>query len=138
MCIRDRHTFFVIKELYHKVKSLLVEGNKLFIEGVVKAKWHGGTLEMSPISIRLMETISEAYFKSITLKIPVDMITNEIISKLELFTHGHVGNQKMNLLILDSENKIALPATMFSKVLINQLLIELAVANDLEFDVEMN
>ncbi|MBK8747916.1 MAG: DNA polymerase III subunit alpha [Saprospiraceae bacterium] len=133
-----KHTFFIMKDLYHKAKALMVDGNKLFIEGVIKSKWQGGALEMAAQSIRLMENLSEAYFKSITLKIPVGLITEDFIDKLDSYTNLHTGNQRMNLVLLDEANKVALSSTVFPKILINQLLIELVVSHDLEFDVEMN
>ena len=85
-----------------------------------------------------MENLSEAYFKSITLKIPVGLITEDFIDKLDSYTNLHTGNQRMNLVLLDEANKVALSSTVFPKILINQLLIELVVSHDLEFDVEMN
>lgn len=60
---------FVSKELYHKAKPFLYEGNKLFVQGIFDSKYKDAPPEFIITDIKLLETIGELYFKSITLKV---------------------------------------------------------------------
>lgn len=133
-----KYSFFVSKELYHKSRSLLTEGNKLFVEGVFRPLYKGARPELMISSIRLLETVADSFFKSFSLRLPVSMLTEKSLDVLHRYVTEHAGNQALNIILMDEESKIVLHTIAHEKVAINQLLVDLAVNNGMDYQVELN
>lgn len=133
-----KYSFFVSKDLYHKSKSYLAEGNKLFIEAVYRPVFRGGRPEIVITSIRLLESVGDTYFKSVTLTMPIEMLTKKTIELLHQFVSENHGVQKLKIVIVDEASKVVLRTLAHDGIAINQLLLDIAIQNGMEYQVEMN
>ncbi|MCB0604029.1 MAG: DNA polymerase III subunit alpha [Saprospiraceae bacterium] len=131
-------TMFVSKELYHKAKPFLYEGNKLFVQGIFDSKYKDAPPEFIITDIKLLETIGELYFKSITLKVSVDMLTDVVLKRLTDFVLEQSGNQNLNIMLVDNDSQIQIRMKSTLKVAINQLLIDVVTGCGMDYLVELN
>ncbi|MCO6462282.1 MAG: DNA polymerase III subunit alpha [Saprospiraceae bacterium] len=131
-------SFFISKEVYHNAKAFLYEGNKLFVEGEYKARYKDGPPELMIQSIRLLETIGELYFKALTIKIPVAILSEDTIDMLHSYTLENSGYQKLRIALTDEESKVVLWLESDLNISINQLLIDIVSQKGLDYQVEMN
>ncbi len=94
------------KERYTNWGSLVQMGQVIYIEGKY-TKIRGTERYYFNISdLKLLATLSEQKAKSVTLRIPVEKLTEEVISNLEAFCERNQGMQQMNFCIKDQENDI--------------------------------
>lgn len=95
-------------EQYEDYKNLLFKGNILYIEGMNTNRFGGDRTYFKVSKIKMLETVGKQMTKSITLKLPLKGITEEMIDKLEQLCQEHEGGHKLKMKILDFENEIAL------------------------------
>ena len=111
---------------------------KVFVDGEYSSLWKSDYLTFRPMKIQLLSKLTDEKIKSIILKIPEDKVSANLTSALQRFVNEYVGNQVLKVLIYDKDQNIQLKATSNHKLVINQLLVEWAVNNDIEIDVESN
>lgn len=132
------YTFFVSGENYYRWKDILVPDAKIFVEAEYASLWNPDYLTFKPLKIQLLSKLTEEKIKSIILKIPEDKVTTKLTSTLQRFVNEYVGNQVLKIIIYDKDENITLKTTSNQKLIINQLLVEWAVNNGIEIDVESN
>ena len=132
------YTFFVSGENYYRWKDILVPDAKVFVDGEYSSLWKSDYLTFRPMKIQLLSKLTDEKIKSIILKIPEDKVSANLTSALQRFVNEYVVNQVLKVLIYDKDQNIQLKATSNHKLVINQLLVEWAVNNDIEIDVESN
>jgi len=132
------YEFFVSKEMYYKYKELLHVDVKIFVEGEMSKRWKSEYVSFNPKKMKLLSNMSEEHFKGILLKIPQDKVSSDIIHYLQKFIEEFQGNQSLKIAIVDQGEKFQLMTNSSHHLLINQLLIEWAVNNQIEFEVELN
>lgn len=133
-----KYSFFVSKDLYHKCRTYLTEGNKLFVEAVYRPVFRGGRPEIVITSVRLLETVGDVFFKSVTLTMPVEMVTKKSIELLHQFVSEHHGVQKLKIVIIDEASRVVFRTLAHDGIAINQLLLDIAIQNGMDYQVEMN
>lgn len=102
-------------EQYEDYKNLLFKGNILYIEGMNTNRFGGDRTYFKVSKIKMLETVGKQMTKSITLKLPLDRITDEMIDKLEQLCQEHEGGHKLKMKVLDFKNEIALDVFSESK-----------------------
>ena len=94
-------------EDYLKLKHFLVVGEILFIKGRVMLRYKSeDQYELKINKIMLMSDVRKEYIKSISLKISINSISDNLIDDLEKIFEKYIGKQKMKLIIIDSLDSI--------------------------------
>ena len=104
---------------------------------MVQNRYGGDQLEYKVSRMELMEEIREKYFKSITLKIPLPSLTQEMIQNLVRLTQNSKGKTLLKFDIWDTETKMMV--NLFSRntriEITNELLTYFEKQDDLAFKI---
>ena len=93
--------FGAYREDYEKYKELLQPGYVLYVEGIFKAGYSSDRFFFKIIDIRLMASLSEDLTKSLTIRIPLDIINQEFITNLKGLCAQHKGKHKLHMQVFD-------------------------------------
>jgi DNA polymerase III subunit alpha len=112
---------------YLDMKKFFTKGYQLIMRGKVQNRFGNptGELEFKPSSIDMLSEIKDKVFNSIAIKIPVDQISEGLISEVQQMAESHKGNCMLEFLIYDPATKVWVK--MFSrthKVSITKNLID--------------
>jgi DNA polymerase-3 subunit alpha len=137
------HEFALFGEEYLKFKPFINENVMILIRGMVKRytpRWEGATERIEP-SLReviLLQDVMEKMCQSISIKLPLDELTEEHIDDINQLVDTHKGNKRVNFTIFDPEKEkinIQLPLRK-SGVKVNKgLLDELLQRNYLQMSI---
>ena len=105
----------MFSESYAKFKSFFEEGTSIYVEGEYKQRYNSDEMEFRVLNVRLLETIGEEKTQSVTLKIPIERISNDLIAKIEKLCMAHKGKHTLRMELIDHANKEKLPYTSMSK-----------------------
>jgi len=103
-------------EQYEEWKSLLFKGNIIYLEGINKKGW--GDRYMFKVSkIKMLDTIGKQMTKSITIKLPLEKISEQFIEQLDTLCQENEGEHKLKMKIVDEENEIAIDVKSDNKLI---------------------
>lgn len=106
--------FKLFKDDYQKYRHILEEGKALFLKGSFQKGWREDSdMEFKPKEISLLEGVAENLTDSITLRIPVEALTEKWIEHLDKLCKQYKGKHRLRMELLDSTNRLKLE--MFSK-----------------------
>jgi DNA polymerase III subunit alpha len=98
--------FALFSEDYARFSPILQPGISVFIEGEMKPKWNSTEdFELKIKEVRQLASIGEALTESITVMMPIEKISNDMINKLELICSRHKGKHKLKMNFIDSTNR---------------------------------
>ncbi len=100
--------FKLFGEDYQKFKHLLESGKALFIKGKFQKRWNSEELEFKPVEIKLLEGLAENLTDSITLKLPLETITEAMIDQIEALCNAHKGKHRLRMELLDKKHRLKL------------------------------
>ncbi|MEO6759661.1 MAG: DNA polymerase III subunit alpha, partial [Saprospiraceae bacterium] len=95
----------MFSESYAKFKSYFDEGASLYIEGEYRPRYNSDEMEFRVLNVRLLETVGEEKTTSITLRIPLTILSADMIERIEKICHAHKGKHTLRMELLDYENK---------------------------------
>jgi DNA polymerase-3 subunit alpha len=98
----------LFQEQYIKFKDFFIPGEAIFIEGVYRQSRHNDNFYFNVNNVRLLETVGQEMTKSLTLKVPLEMVNNEFIDFIDDICARRQGKHNLKLLLLDKENEISL------------------------------
>ncbi|MBL7856701.1 MAG: DNA polymerase III subunit alpha [Cyclobacteriaceae bacterium] len=102
-------TFTLFGEDYLKFKNFMNIGWFLFIEGtVLKNSWGQQNIEMKIRNIDLLNELGIKRTKGVQLRISADLITHDLIVKIEDVCQQYGGNTPLYLKVYDEREKINL------------------------------
>lgn len=94
-------------EDYQKFRHLLTDGIAVFVKGRFQKGWKDdGEMDFKILEIKLLEGIAMSMTESITLKLPLDRITPNIINELDGLCRTHTGPHKFKVEILDASARM--------------------------------
>lgn len=99
----------MFSETYARFRSFFEEGTSLYVEGEYRQRFNSDELEFRAQNVRLLETVGEEKTESVTLKIPLDKITPELIVQIEKLCATHKGKHTLRMELMDFTNKEKLP-----------------------------
>ena len=105
--------FKLFGEDYQKFKHLLEIGKVLFVTGSFQKSWRSEIPEFKIKEINLLEGIAEDMTQSITLKIPVEKISTELVDTIDRLCQENKGKHRLKMVLLDRQNRLRL--NMISK-----------------------
>lgn len=101
----------MFSESYAKFKTFFEEGTIVYVEGEYKQRYNSDEFEFKVNNVRLLETVGDEKTSSITLKIPVEAISRELLGKIEQLCSAHKGKHTLKIELIDRQNKEKLSFT---------------------------
>ena len=94
-------------EEYQKFRHLLVENIALFLKGRFQRNWRNDAeTEFKPTEILLLESVGQKLTEAITLKLIVDLLSQDLIEQLDLLCQNHRGQHKLRMELIDPLQRI--------------------------------
>ena len=100
--------FPLFGEDYQKYKHLFEVGQALFLHGRFQKKWNSVEYQLKITKVEQLESIAENLTTSITLRIPIDILTKELVHTIEMTCKMHKGKHKLKVELIDRESKTKL------------------------------
>jgi len=101
--------FKLFGEDYQKFKHLLEEGKALFVKGRYQKTWRGDDLEFKVQEINLLESVAGNLTESITLRLPLETLTSDMVAQLDQICSSHKGQHRLRMELIDKTNRLKLP-----------------------------
>jgi len=115
--------FGVYNEDYEKYKNLLTVGQVLYVVGKHQ-KYRGSDRAFFKLfDVRLLASVSDDLTKSLTLRIPVMTLTEEMIGELKTLCNNNPGSHTLNMKVVEERAALDFSVSAF-KVDINSSFIE--------------
>ncbi|MFN0035290.1 MAG: DNA polymerase III subunit alpha [Saprospiraceae bacterium] len=105
----------MFSETYAKFKSFFEEGTSVYVEGEYKPRYNSDEMEFRVLNVRLLETIGEEKTQSVTLKIPVEKVSADLIERIEKLCAMHKGKHTLRMELIDFQNKERMAFTSMGK-----------------------
>lgn len=105
----------MFSENYQKFKNLFEEGTCVYVSGEYKQRYNSDEMEFRVSDVRLLETVGAEKTSSITLRIPVETLTNELIEKIEALCKARKGKHDLKMELIDYANKEKLAFTSLAR-----------------------
>ncbi|MBS9773977.1 MAG: DNA polymerase III subunit alpha [Tenacibaculum sp.] len=108
----ENHEFKIFGEDYLKFRHFLVPNSFLYIKTIIKEGWTNketgakGEPRITFTDFKLLHDIMDKMCKKITLKIPLDEITNDTITNLQNLFKENNGSQSIRFVIYDKDKKL--------------------------------
>ena len=99
--------FGLYNEQYNNFGKLVNMGAVLYVEGLNSKGYKSDNYFFRIKEIKLLDTVGKLLTKSITLQVPIQGITDKMISELDKISHT-TGQHQLKLLVVDRENDVEL------------------------------
>ncbi|RMG87794.1 MAG: DNA polymerase III subunit alpha [Bacteroidetes bacterium] len=93
---------------YQNFKNFFEVGQVLFLMGKMEKRWSGDGYQFKVQKVSLLETVGESMTSSITIKLPVELITEDFMANLEELCKNHRGKHRLKMVFLDHKNRTSL------------------------------
>ncbi len=100
--------FPLFTEKYQKFKHLLEKGAVLYLTGIYKKRWNSEEYQLDLSEVKQLDSIGGDLTDSITLKLPIDAISESLIDEIEMLCKTRKGKHKLKMLLLDQRNQLSL------------------------------
>ena len=74
----------------------------------MEKRWSGEEYQFKVKKVSLLETVGEVLTSAITIKLPIEFITEDFMSQLEKLCKEHKGKHNLRMVFLDEKNKTSL------------------------------
>ncbi|MBN2484702.1 MAG: DNA polymerase III subunit alpha [Bacteroidales bacterium] len=135
----DSYKFMLFGKDYEDFRNYLFEGYSLLIKGIVQENpWKKDVreLEFKIKSVSLLANVREEMVKSLSLKLPLQDLTDELVEKIHQQATENKGKANLSFQITDSSDGLGIE--MFSRntlVNVTNELVEFLEKNDIEYAV---
>ncbi len=100
--------FPLFTEDYQKFKHLLEPGAVLYIKGHMQKRWNSEEFQLKLKEVRQLDSIGTEMTESITLRLPLEQITSELITDIDNLCNTHKGKHKLKMVFIDKANQVSL------------------------------
>ena len=100
--------FMLFSEDYQNFKSLLEEGQCVFVRGSYQQRSYSDEFQLRVYEVQLLESTSKNLTQSVTLHIPLEDISEEMIEQVDALCQRHKGQHKLKVIIVDKTHKMTL------------------------------
>ena len=100
--------FPLFTEKYQKFKHLLEKGAVLYFIGTYKKRWNSEEYQLDLTEIKQLDSIGSDLTDSITLKLPIENISENLIDEIEMLCKTKKGKHKLKMVILDRQNQLSI------------------------------
>ena len=100
--------FPLFSEDYQNFKNILEAGQAVFIHGSYQKRWNSEEYMLKISKVELLESIADSLTSSITLKIPIEHISKEMVDGIDVACKKHKGKHKLKVHLFDRSSKTKL------------------------------
>ena len=100
---------FLTREDYRKYESLFKLGQVLYIEGIFNQGYNSDRYFFKVMDVKLLDTVGRILTKSITLEMPVENISNELLGKMSKVFEDKKGKHRLKVLVTEKAGELKLP-----------------------------
>lgn len=100
--------FPLFTEKYLKFKHLLENGAVLYFIGKLEKRWNSEEFQFNPDDIKQLDGIGSQMTESVTLNVPVEIISNELIDHIDALCKNRKGKHKLKMTLVDNQNQLSL------------------------------
>ena len=132
---KGSHEFPLFNEDYARYAPILQPGISVFIEGEMKPRYNSQEeFELRIRDVKQLASISESMTQSITVMIPIEQISHQLIEDLDAICKKNKGKHRLKIHFLDKTNKQTLHLTSAErKVQVNDTFIHEIEQMDLRY-----
>jgi DNA polymerase III subunit alpha len=99
------YEFRLFKENYARFAPILQVGASVFIEGEMRTRFNSEEYELNIKEVRFLGGLSEDLTESITVMIPIEQISHQMIEDLDVICKKHKGKHKLKVQFVDATNR---------------------------------
>jgi DNA polymerase III subunit alpha len=99
------YEFRLFKENYARFAPILQVGASVFIEGEMRTRFNSEEYELNIKDVRFLGGLSEDLTESITVMIPIEQISHQMIEDLDVICRKHKGKHKLKVQFVDATNR---------------------------------
>ena len=100
--------FPLFTEDYQKFKHLLEKGAVLYLTGIYQKRWNSEEYQLKLTDVKQLDSIGTDMTESITLKLPIENISENLIDEIEMICKTRKGKHKLKMVLLDKQNQLSL------------------------------
>ena len=100
--------FPLFGEDYLKFGEKLKEGQSYFVEGNFQKRWNSEEFQFKISNAILLETAGAKLTESITLKLFLDRLDDQLVDEIDALCKQHQGTHRLRMTLLDRSNKLRL------------------------------
>ena len=98
----------LFKENYQKFKHLMEVGSVVFMKGSYEKGFSGEEYFLRVKELKQLEGVTDDFVRSITIKLPIELIEPEMIDSIETLCTERPGNHKLKICIIDESERMVL------------------------------
>ncbi|MCC6414169.1 MAG: DNA polymerase III subunit alpha, partial [Saprospiraceae bacterium] len=95
----------LFSEAYQKFKAFFEESACIYVTGEYKPRYNSDEMEFKVLDVRLLETVGAEKTSSLTLRLPLEMLSAALIGQLEVLCNTHKGKHDLKVELIDRVNK---------------------------------
>lgn len=112
--------FALFSEDYQQFKHALEAGQVVLIDAKYEERWgREGEFQLKLNEVTMMEAVAEKRGKGVTVQIPVQLISPELISRLEGLCKQYHGPHAFRMLLIEPHHEVAMPFVSQHSILVN-------------------
>ena len=100
--------FPLFTEDYQKFKHLLQQGAVLYLTGTYQKRWNSEEYQLKLQDVKQLDSIGGDLTESITLKLPIEKISETLIDEIEMLCKERKGKHKLKMVFLDKQNHMSI------------------------------
>lgn len=100
---------FLTREDYRKYENLFKLGQVLYIEGIFNKGYNSDRFFFKVMDVKLLDTVGSVLTKSITLELPVEDISKELLSEMDKVFASKKGRHQLKVLVTEQGGEMKLP-----------------------------
>jgi len=85
-------------------KHLLTKGQVLYVEGIQEKGYNNDRFFFNVKDIRMLDTVGKSLTKSVTIRIPLDIINEKLVHEIEILCNERVGPHTLKLKVVDEND----------------------------------
>ena len=130
----DAYEFRLFNEDYLKFRHFLIPNTFLYLKTVMRRAWQNGDVRVQITTIQQLQDVLANMAKKITLNLPIESINETSVKQFDSVFKKHQGNQHLNFMIIDREEKLKLNMPSRSaKINITKELLDELTENEWTF-----
>jgi len=130
----DTYEFRLFNEDYLKFRHFLIPNTFLYLKTVMRRAWQNGDVRVQITTIQQLQDVLSKMAKKMTIQLPIEAINEKKVESIDLVLKKHKGNQHLNFMIIDKDEKLKLNMPSRSaKINITKELIEELTENEYSF-----
>jgi len=105
--------FPLFSDDYLQFKEKLQVGQVVYITGTFQKRWNSDEHQLKIKEVRLLESISSDMTESITIKLYLDQLSEEMVDTIDKLCKEHKGKHRLKMVFIDRSRQMSL--NLFSK-----------------------